>query len=73
MRVMQDENWGRLSFKSSLLRTILAQLNFLPDEFADVAAESIDLTAKLLLNEDSMRWLVANCHALRAKPSRNGS
>jgi hypothetical protein len=43
------------------------------DEFTDVAAENIDLTAKLLLNGDSMRWLVANCHALRAKPSRNGS
>lgn len=36
--------------------------------------ENIDLTAKLLLlNRDSMRWLVANCQALLAKPSRNGS
>jgi hypothetical protein len=37
-------------------------------------AENIDLTAKLLLlDSDFMRWLVANCYALLAKPSRNGS
>ena len=46
---------------------------FLPDEFTDVAAENIDLTAKLLLNDDSMRWLVANCHALRANVGSYGS
>jgi hypothetical protein len=39
------------------------------DELTDVAAENIDLTAKLLLNDDRMRWLVANCLAPRANPS----
>jgi hypothetical protein len=31
------------------------------------------LTAKLLLNDDSMRWLVANCHRVSCQALRNGS
>jgi hypothetical protein len=64
---------GEAKFQIVTFANYLSQLKFLPDEFTDVAAENIDLTAKLLLNGDSMRWLVANCHALRAKPSRSGS
>jgi hypothetical protein len=56
------------------VKRLLQKPKFLPHEFIDAAAENIDLTAKLLLlNRDSMRWLVANCQALLAKPSRNGS